>query len=65
MVITQPQVNQKILGSITALQADLEITEAHAIAQAGSQLQPESQAEFHQTIEATKQLLEQLKSRYI
>lgn len=64
MGINQQENNQKILDEITHLQAELEAALKHVLEQAGSKLKLEGREEFHKKIQDTKQLLENLKSKY-
>ncbi len=64
MSIPQQGKNQKILDEITQLQAELEAALKHVLKQAGSRLKLEGREEFNKKIQDTKQLLENLKSKY-
>lgn len=64
MSISQQENNQKILDEITHVQAELEAALKHVLEQAGSKLKLEGREEFNKKIQDTKQLLENLKSKY-
>jgi len=65
MSIFQPDMRQKICDDVTQLQSDLEGALQRIFEQAGSKIEPERQEEVQKKVEATKQLLERFKSRYI
>lgn len=65
MNITDKGIYQKIRDDITQLEVDLDGAIKKILEKAGCQIEPEKQTEAIEQIEATKQLLESFKRKYV